>query len=104
MYDDDKDNYMLGIIMEQYSLKVGLKIFGVKGKKSITDELSQLHDMKTLFPVDPKTNTMEERTKAITSFMFLKENRDVRVKGRACANGRNQRTHINKVDMTSPTV
>ena len=51
---DDKGNYMLGIIMAQYSLKVGLKIFGIKGVKYVTDRLPQLHDMITFFPVDPK--------------------------------------------------
>ena len=40
MSDDDKDNNMLGIIMAQYSLKEGLKIFGIKGGKSVTGELS----------------------------------------------------------------
>ena len=33
MSDDKKDNYMLGIIMAQYSIKAGLKIFEIKGKK-----------------------------------------------------------------------
>ena len=33
--------------------------------------------------------------------IFLKEKRDVRVKGRACANGRKQRTYTNKEDATS---
>ena len=31
MSDDDKENYMLGIIMAQYILKEGLNIFGTKG-------------------------------------------------------------------------
>ena len=31
MSDDDKDNYVIGIIMSQYSLKAGLKRFGIKG-------------------------------------------------------------------------
>ena len=31
MSDDDKDNYMLGIIMAHYRLKAGLDIFGIKG-------------------------------------------------------------------------
>ena len=57
MSDDDKKNYMLGIIMAQYSLKSGLKIFFIKVEKSVTDKLSQLHGMKTFFPVDSKIIT-----------------------------------------------
>ena len=36
--------------------------------------------------------------------MFLKEKRDGRVKGIACANGSKKRTYINKEGDTSPTV
>ena len=92
MSDNNKDNYVLGIIMVQYSLKTGLKIFVNKGEKSITDEISQLHDMKNFFPVDPPKIVNEERTKSISSLVFLKEKRDGRAKGRACANGSKQRT------------
>ena len=31
MSDDDKDNYMLGVIIAQYILEAGLKIFCIKG-------------------------------------------------------------------------
>ena len=37
---------MLVIIMAQYSPKSGIKIFGIKRGESVTDKLSQLHDMK----------------------------------------------------------
>ena len=36
----DKDKNILEIIMSQYSLKEGLKRFGIKGGKSVTGELS----------------------------------------------------------------
>ena len=55
MYDDDKDNYVIGIIMARYSLKSGMKRFGIKGG-GVTDELSQLHD-KEKIPVGTKTIT-----------------------------------------------
>ena len=58
MYDDDKDNYVIGIIMARYSLKSGMKRFGIKegGGGDVTDELSQLHD-KEKIPVGTKTIT-----------------------------------------------
>jgi hypothetical protein len=60
--------------------------------------------MKTFFPVDSKTLTKQEKQKAISSLMFLKEKRNGDVKGRACADGRKQREDFTKQDATSPTV
>ena len=39
MSDDDKDNYVLLIIMAQYSLKTGLQRFGIKEEKAVTDDI-----------------------------------------------------------------
>jgi predicted protein tyrosine phosphatase len=36
-------------------------------------EMQQLHDMDTFFPRDPKSLTREERIKALSSLIFLKE-------------------------------
>ena len=96
MSNDDKGNYMLGVIMAHYSLKLGLKKIFIKGVKDVTDELSQLHYMKNFFPVDPKTITKEERTNEITYLMLLKEKPDGRAKGRSCVNASKQHTHTNK--------
>ena len=48
--------------------------------------------------------TAEEKKKAISSLMFLKEKRDKTVKGRFCADGRKQRGDWTKQETTSPTV
>ena len=39
----------------QLSMKVGLKIWGTKGKEAMTNELSQLHMRDTFEPINPKT-------------------------------------------------
>ena len=57
MSNDDKGNYMLGVIMAHYSLKLGLKKIFIKEVKDVTDELSQLHYMKNFFPVDPRRSS-----------------------------------------------
>ncbi len=42
------NTHVLGVIMaQQFSLNVGLKKFGKKGKKAVTKELKQLHNMVT---------------------------------------------------------
>eukprot|EP00804_Cyclotella_cryptica_P017574 CCRYP_006738-RC/>CCRYP_006738-RC protein AED:0.40 eAED:0.33 QI:0/-1/0/1/-1/1/1/0/582 len=66
--------------------------------------MQQLHDMKTFFPRDPKTLTRDERRKALSSLIFLKEKDTGEVKGRTCINGAPQREYIRKEDATSPTV
>ena len=54
------------------------------------------------FPMDPETLTKEQRVKAISSLVFLKEKRDGTIKGRACAIGTPQRACIRKEDAASP--
>ena len=38
-------------MVEQYSINKGLKLFGKEGKKAVTKELSQMHDMIVYTPV-----------------------------------------------------
>ena len=103
MTEQDRDDYIMGIIMTQYSLNKGLKEFGDRGEEAVVKELSSLKDMDTFFPMDAETLTKEQRAKAISSLMFLKEKRDGTIKGRACAIGTPQRAYIKKEDAASPT-
>eukprot|EP00804_Cyclotella_cryptica_P002489 CCRYP_018085-RG/>CCRYP_018085-RG protein AED:0.29 eAED:0.29 QI:0/-1/0/1/-1/1/1/0/626 len=90
--------------MVQLSLREGLQRFGQRGKEGALKEMRQLHDMKTFFPRDPKTLTREERKRALSSLIFLKEKESGEVKGRTCVNGAPQRQYIRKEDAASPTV
>lgn len=100
---DDEMGY-LGVVMLQMSLKEGLKFWGGKGEMSAMKEMTQLHDMDTFIPRDPKTLTKEERTKALSTLIFLKEKANGDVKSRTCVNGAPQRAYIKKEDAASPTV
>ena len=95
---------VLGAIMTQLSLRERLKRFGERGKQGVLKEMKQLHDMCTFIPRDPKTLTLEERSKALSSLIFLKEKDTGEVKGRTCVNGAPQREYIRKEDAASPTV
>jgi len=66
--------------------------------------MKQLHDMHTFIPRDPKSLTLEECKKALSSLIFLMEKETNKVKGRTCANGAPKREYIRKEDATSPTV
>ncbi len=72
---------VLGVIMTQLSLKEGLKRFGEEGKQGALKEMRQLHNMGTFIPRDPRTITPDERKKALSSLIFLKEKDTGKIKG-----------------------
>ncbi len=86
-------------MMTQYNLKPGLRKFGVK-------ELTQLHIIDTWTPLEASKLSREQRMRALSSLLFLKEKRTGDVKGRACINviGALQRAYISKEEAASPTV
>jgi hypothetical protein len=90
--------------MTQYSLKRGLNKFKVKAEETVSKELIQLHMKDNFEPQDVKTLTGDQKKSALEYLMFLKERRNGTIKGRTCADGRNQREGSTKSDTTSPTV
>ncbi len=101
---EDRLEYAFGVILQQYSIGAGLKKFQERGEKGVTKELTQMHNMSVFAPIMKSDLTPEEKKKAISSLMFLKEKRDTTVKARFCADGRKQRGDWTKQDTTSPTV
>jgi hypothetical protein len=85
-------------------MRVGIKKLCERGKASVTKELTQMHDMDVFGPVTRELLSKEERAKALTLLMFLKEKREESVKARMCTNGRKQRGDWAKQDTTLPTI
>eukprot|EP00804_Cyclotella_cryptica_P010749 CCRYP_005527-RA/>CCRYP_005527-RA protein AED:0.26 eAED:0.17 QI:0/0/0/1/1/1/3/0/840 len=79
-------------------------LFGEDGRKAVTAELTQMHDMATYKPVHAHELTREQRVQDLSSLMFLTQKRDGRIKERTCANGSKQRGYIEKESAASPTV
>jgi len=102
LHEDEHEAF--AIIMTQLSLRQGLKVFGERGEAAALKEVMQLHDMSCFFQRDPKSLTREERVKALSSLIFLKEKRSKEIKARSCINGAPQRQYIPKEEATSPTV
>lgn len=102
--EEDREEWVLGVALAQYSITAGLKKFKEKGEKGVTKELTQMHNMNVFTPVRKESLSVEERTKALASLMFLKEKRDKTVKARMCADGHKQRGDWTKQESTSPTV
>jgi hypothetical protein len=90
--------------MVQYNLKPGLKKFGIGGLDASLKELTSLHVMDTWTPMEAERLSREQRMRALSSLLFLKEKRTGDVKGRACINGAPQRAYISKEEAASPTV
>ncbi len=102
--EEDREEYALGIALVHYSMGAGIKKFKERGEAGVTKELTQMHDMDVFCPVVRELLTKEERTKALSSLMFLKEKRDQSVKARMCADGRKQRGDWTKQETMLPTV
>jgi hypothetical protein len=93
-----------GYLMTQYNLKPGLRKFGAKGQHAAIDGLTQLHVMDTWTAMDATKLSREDKMKALSSLLFLKEKRTRKIKGRACINGAPQRAYIPKEDAASQTM
>jgi len=95
---------VMAYLLTQYNLKLGLRKFGAKGENAALKEMTQLHIMDTWTPMEAEKLSREQRMRALSLLLFLKEKRTGDIKGRACINGAPQRTYIPKEDAASPTV
>jgi hypothetical protein len=77
--------------------------FGERGETGISKELKQFNVYDVFEPLYADKLSQEEKSKALTSLIFLKEKRDVNVKARSCANGSVQREHVAKEEAAAPT-
>ena len=65
---------ILGVEMAQhFSIRAGLKKFGSKGEKVVSNELTQLYTMSTYYLVDPTTLTKKQKLDAMNPLIFLIE-------------------------------
>ncbi len=88
-----------------YSMNAGIQKFETKGEAGVTKELTQMHDMSVFRPIEVESLTYDERKKALSLLMFLKEKRESSIKAHMCADGRKQRDDTwSKQDTTSPMV
>jgi hypothetical protein len=102
--EEDRKEYALGVTMAQYLIGAGIKKFKECGKAGVSKKLTQMHDMQVFQPICKNDLTYDEKKKALTLLMFLKEKRDKSVKAQMCADGRKQRGDWTKQQSTSPTM
>ena len=90
--------------LTQYTLKRGLKEFGIDGLTALGKEVEQLYTRKVSKPVDGNDLTRDQKQSSLRYLMFLTKKRCGRIKARGCADGRKQRKHTSKEDASAPTV
>ena len=83
-------------------MKAGLQAFGDKGADAVKREMEQLHEMGALQSV--QNLTPSEKCEALKYLMYLRGKSDGVIKGRGCADGREQRKTTSKHEATSRTV
>ena len=90
---------------QNFSFRAGLKRFGDWGEKSVSKQITQLHNTYTYDPVDTKNLTKKKIMDKLNSLMLLIEKRNGTVKARACDDVSKQIKQENnrKEDATSPT-
>ena len=71
-------------------MRKGLQVFGDQGVAVVQKEMQQFHDLDMISPIDVETMSKQQKSRALSYLMFLKEKRDGNIKGRGCADGRKQ--------------
>ena len=60
--EDNIIEHILGVILiQQFLLNKGLKLFGKREEKSVTKKLMKLHDMNTYYLLDSETLSREDK-------------------------------------------
>ena len=70
----------------------------------MTKELDQFNNYKVFEPKHTNDLSKEDRKKALSLHIFLKEKKSGSVKARSCANESVQREHVAKEEAAAPTV
>ena len=93
-----------GLLLTQYPVAKGLKVFGQPGADAVKSELQQLIQMDVIQPVKRSMLTNKEIDDSLAYLMFLKQKRTGKIKGRGCADGCKQRVYKTKEQTSAPTV
>jgi hypothetical protein len=71
----------------QYQLESGIKQFDEQGETAVTKELNQFNKYRVFESKHARDLSEEDKKKALSSLIFLKEKKSGVIKARSCANG-----------------
>ena len=89
--EEDREEFALRVTLVHYSMNAGIKKFKAKGEAGVTKELTQMHDMNVFCPIEVESLTKDEKKKALSSLMFLKEKMDSSVQAQMVLTGASRR-------------
>jgi Reverse transcriptase (RNA-dependent DNA polymerase) len=95
---------IFGYIFNQMSATVGIRKHGQAAVDALFKEFAQLDDKDVFEPVQAHTLTKSQKAAALRAINLIKEKRSGELKGRACADGRPQRSLYTKDETASPTI
>ena len=102
--DNVMRNQLITIILTQYHVSKGKKVFDEPGVAAVLKVLKKLHDRMVMDPKNTDKITEFQKKAALQYIMFIKQKICGKIKGRECADGRNQRKYLTKDDTTVPNV
>lgn len=87
---------LFNVLLTQYGVNKGLRLFGEKGDDAVKAEMLQLHRREVMMPKSGPLLTDQHRRDYLSYLMFLKQKTDGTRKGRGCADGKKQHGVIDK--------
>ena len=94
---------ILSKVFNQMSFKKGIKLFGQKAIDAMDKELQQMHMRNSFIPKKRSQLTQKQWSSRCEAVNLIKEKKGGIIKGRCCADGRNQRNYISREESASPT-
>ncbi len=85
-------------------LEAGIKQFGKQGETAVTKELDQYNKYAVFELKHVRDLSEEDKKKALSSLIFLKEKKSGVIKACSCTNGSSQREHIAKEEAAVTTI
>ena len=107
MTKEEIKSHLIGVILvQQYNLNHGIKLFGARAEEAVKKELWQINDLETYIPKMASELIWEGKRKAMESLLFIAKKRNESIKARQVGDGSKQRTYdgYNKADGLLPTV
>ena len=93
---DIEKNLVTHYLLSQYGMKKGIKMFDECGVRAVHKELDQLLYRKLIQPRLHRELTSEQKRRSLSYLIFIKEKRDLSIRGRRCADVRPQRLCMQK--------
>ena len=60
-----RSKYVIGVVLTQYGINKGLKLFKQRGDDAVKAEMQQLHESQVMQPISADSLTDDERSRSL---------------------------------------